>query len=101
MPSPTSITRPTSRTSMRDSYCSISCRITEAISSALNFMGTPVHHLLTDDLQLVGDRVVINGVAQAKHRAADELGFDGQFQNRLAFELGAQGDADAAGQFGA
>ena len=44
---------------MRDSNCSISCWITEAISSALNFMGAPVNHLLTDGVQLVGDRGVV------------------------------------------
>ena len=86
---------------MRDSYCSISCWITEAISSALNFMGTPVHHLLTESLQLVGDRAVVNGVAQAKHRAADQLGIDGQFQDRLAAELRRARRCGSAGQFGA
>src|SRR5512147_568458 len=94
MPSPTSMTRPTSRTSIFDSYCSISCWINEAISSALNFMCAPIHHILTERIQLVGDRAVIHGVAQSQDGAADQVGIDDGFQNRFAAELRAEIDAD-------
>src|SRR5271165_4163737 len=81
MPSPISITRPTSRTSMRDSNCSTSCWITEAISSALNLMNTPLDHLLANGLQLVGDGAVVDGVADAKDGPADQCRIDDALQD--------------------
>ena len=75
---------------MRDSNCSISCWMTEAISSALNFMGGPVVDMLAEVLQLVGDRAVVDHVADAEHGAADQLGIGLLFEDRLAAELGAE-----------
>src|SRR5687767_10946605 len=72
MPSPTSSTRPTSRTSICDWKCSISCWTTEAISSALNLMDAPVDHLRPHLFQLHGDGRVIDGVADPQHHAADQ-----------------------------
>src|SRR5271157_3712290 len=94
MPSPISITRPTSRTSMRDSNCSTSCWITEAISSALNLMDTPVDHLLAKGLQLPGDRAVVDGVADAEHGAADKLGLDRRLEQHVAAQCGTKPGGD-------
>src|SRR5271163_3707045 len=95
MPSPTSITRPTSRTSMRDSNCSTSCWITEAISSALNLMNTPIDHLLANGLQLVGDGAVVDGVADAKDGPADQGRIDDALQNGRLAQRRAQQGGDA------
>src|SRR5271163_3201678 len=95
MPSPTSITRPTSRTSMRDSNCSTSCWITEAISSALNLMNTPIDHLLANGLQLVGDGAVVDGIADAKDGPADQCRIDGGIQNRPPAKRRAQQGGNA------
>src|SRR5271163_1197669 len=97
MPSPTSITRPTSRTSMRDSNCSTSCWITEAISSALNLMDTPIDHLLANLLQLVGDGAVVDGVADAEDGPADQRGIDDRFQDRPASQRRGQRGGDLLG----
>src|SRR5436190_11151459 len=83
MPSPTSNTRPTSRTSMCDWYCWISDWRTEAISSALNFMHTPRHHLFAQLFKLRRNGSVKNPIADAQHNAADQLGMNLFFQNRL------------------
>ena len=69
---------------MRDSNCSTSCWITEAISSALNLMNTPIDHLLANGLQLVGDGAVVDGVADAEDGPADQRRIDDGLQNRLA-----------------
>src|SRR5580658_3644351 len=95
MPSPISITRPTSRTSMRDSNCSTSCWITEAISSALNLMHTPLDHLLANGLQLVGDGPVVDGVANAEDGAADQRRIDDGIQNRPLAQRRPQQGGDA------
>ena len=50
--------------------------MTEAISSALNFMDAPVDHLLAQLLELAGDRAVVHGVADAQHDAADQRRID-------------------------
>src|SRR5208283_3100676 len=98
MPSPSSITRPTSRTSMRDSKCSISCWMTEAISSALNFMGAPLVDILAEVPQLIGDRAVVDHVADPEHGAADQLRIGLLLQHRLTPQLGADVLHDLAGR---
>src|SRR5579864_7566839 len=100
MPSPTSSTRPTSRTSIWDWYCSISCCRTEAISSALNLIDAPVNHLLADVFEPAGDGTVVDGVADPEHDAADQVGIDEASQDRLTFECRAQLVFNSAGQFG-
>ena len=67
---------------MRESNCSTSCWITEAISSALNLMNTPIDHLLTNGLQLIGDGAVVDGIVDAQHGPADQRRIDDGLQNR-------------------
>src|ERR1700704_1835142 len=95
MPSPTSSTRPTSRTSICEENCSISCCMTEAISSLLNFIsGVPAmsgsacryesvwlrfdlicgprDHSLAGAFQLGVHRAVVNSVADADDDSGDQ-----------------------------
>src|SRR3569623_934621 len=90
MPSPTSSTRPTSRTSILESYCSISCWRTEAISSALNFMDTPMDHLRPNPFQLRGNGRVVDGVADTDHDAGDQVGIDLSLQPGFRRQYAAQ-----------
>src|SRR5215217_7930567 len=76
MPSPTSSTRPTSVRVTWASNCSISLTITEAISSALNFMRLPFHQSLAKLFEPVADRGVEDVVADLDDQAADQAGVD-------------------------
>ena len=59
-------------------------------------MGAPCRSSLTEVLQLVGDRAVVDHVADAEHGAADQLGIGLLLENRLAAELGADALGDLA-----
>src|SRR5262249_26458236 len=83
MPSPTSRTRPTSRTSSWALYCSISGIRTETISSALNFMACTLEEMFPNIEQLGADRGVVQPVADADDHAADDLRIDHRHQGRL------------------
>src|SRR3954471_12830753 len=63
MPSPTSRTRPTSRTSCPDPSPLISRVRTETISSGLNFIAAPRQQLIADGIDPVPDRAVEHLVA--------------------------------------
>src|SRR2546422_1077696 len=81
MPSPTSSTRPTSRVSICERYCSISLVRTETISSALNLMTTSRDELVPDNVKLRADRGVVDPVAYLHHQSAQKIGIDPRFQN--------------------
>src|SRR5256885_5215134 len=83
MPSPTSSTRPTSRASSFERYCSISLWSTETISSALNLMTASHQDVVADVFQLGADRAVVLPIADADAHAADQLGLDLQIEDRL------------------
>ena len=82
---------------MRDSNCSTSCWITEAISSALNLMDTPIDHLLAYLLQLVGDGAVVDGVADAEDGPGDQGRIDCRLQDGLPAQGGGQRGGDPLG----
>ena len=63
-------------------------------------MGTPFHHVLTERIQLIGDRAVIDGVAQSQDGAADEVRIDNSFHKRFAAQLRPQADAQFSFEFG-
>src|SRR5438132_1345105 len=69
MPSPTSSTRPTSRASSFERYCSISVCSTETISSALNLMTASQQDVVADGFELGADRAVILPIADANEQA--------------------------------
>src|SRR5712671_6335472 len=109
MPSPTSSTRPTSRTSICEENCSISCCMTEAISSLLNFIsGVPAcsgsacryesfwltfnlicgprDHRLPGTFQLGVHRAVVDPVADANDDSSDQARIKLDAQIRLFAE---------------
>src|SRR5262245_37432916 len=117
MPSPTSRTRPTSRTSWRAPRCLSSSRITEAISSGLNFIAAPRQELISDGVDPGPDRAVVDLVADLDDHAAQEVRVEprdddrvesGRLPDRLPERLGLllrerdhrpDGDADPLGPF--
>src|SRR5205823_6330643 len=90
MPSPTSSTRPTSRASSFERYCSISVCSTETISSALNLMTASQQDVVADGFELGADRAVILPIADANAQAGDQLRLDFQIQDGLAVQRGAE-----------
>ena len=52
----------------------------------MNLIDAPINHLLTKGLQLVGDRTVVDDVADAEDRAADQLRIDVPFGQGFAAE---------------
>src|SRR5581483_2232759 len=88
MPSPTSSTRPTSRTSSLARYWSISFRRTETISSGLNRMAAFLDDVLSDRPQPGADAGVVTEVTHLQDDAAEQVGVDLHFKLRLALEPG-------------
>src|SRR6185503_20176304 len=88
MPSPTSKTRPTSRTSILASNCSISACSTDAISSALNFMDAPVDQLFAKTTEVGLQRAVEDDVADLHDQTSDEVGDDFGLEDRFSSEDG-------------
>src|SRR5579871_6870614 len=86
IPSPTSSTRPTSRTSIPERYWSISACRTETISSALNLMTASRDELVPKVVEACADRAVVDPVAHVYYEAADQLGIDLGFHDRLQME---------------
>src|SRR5262245_42787203 len=85
MPSPTSSTRPISWTFRSARNCSISCRRTETISSALSDdMAASLDQLVLQAHQLGADGAVEDEVADAHDHAPDQARVDPGFQHRLA-----------------
>src|SRR5215210_4774893 len=72
IPSPTSSTRPTSRTSWPDPRPVISRWRTETISSGLNFIAAPRQQLIADGLDPVPDRAVEHLVADLDDHPAQK-----------------------------
>src|SRR3990172_8818731 len=70
MPSPTSSTRPTSLVSICPRKSSISFWRTEAISSALNFMETPLAQAGPQLFHAGPQRAVVNRIADLDHHSA-------------------------------
>src|SRR5437588_12840172 len=111
MPSPTSSTRPTSRASSFERYCSISVCSTETISSALNLMTASQQDVVADVFQLGADRAVVLPIADADAQSGDQLGLDLQIQDGLAVQRRAKlllqalflivGQGDGGGDFDA
>src|SRR5579864_5683200 len=87
MPSPTSSTRPTSRVSSLERYCSISVCNTETISLALNLMTASRDYLRADIFQLGSNGTVVEHVADAHGQAAQHRRIHDVFQNRLQVKL--------------
>src|SRR5947207_1451499 len=90
MPSPTSSTRPTSRASSFERYCSISVCSTETISSALNLMTASQQDVVADVFQLGADRAVVLPIADADAQAGDQLRLYFQIQDRFAVQRSAE-----------
>src|SRR5262249_50205909 len=86
MPSPTSSTRPTSRTSSLVLYCSISVVRTEAISLALNLMTASHDDLIADVGEFRAHGSIVLPVADADADTADHFGLDSQRQYRFAMQ---------------
>src|SRR5256885_14017188 len=76
MPSPTSRTRPTSRTSWPVPISLISRRRTETISSGLNLIAAPRQQLISDGLDPGADRAVEHLFADLDDHSAQEVGVD-------------------------
>src|SRR5947209_8907838 len=90
MPSPTSSTRPSSRTSSLARYWSISDCSTETISSALNLITTSRDDLVANILQLGLDGFVIEPIADAYDQAAEQIRVCLRFQQRFLVQGRAQ-----------
>src|SRR4051812_40625210 len=91
MPSPTSSTTPTSVRVTSAWNCSISCWMTDVISSALNFgIRLPFDQALSELFQTVADRGVVDVVAHLDAQPAD--------QGRVDFQLEDGGAADGPRQ---
>src|SRR5450432_3353751 len=73
MPSPTSSTRPTSRTSWAVPSRPISPRRTETISSGLNFIAAPRQQLISDRLDACPHRTVEYLVADLHDHSAQQV----------------------------
>src|ERR1700728_2220921 len=86
MPSPTSRTCPTSLVASWPLKSSISFCRTEAISSALNFMETPLLDAVAQLRHPRGQRAIVNGVADPDHNSADQRRID------LGLEYGFEGE---------
>src|SRR5262249_27755696 len=90
MPSPTSSTRPVSRTSSWARYWVISAVKTEAISSGLNLMTAFLQELVADGLDLVADRGVELEVADPQHHPPEQVGLHPLDEDRLELHALAQ-----------
>src|SRR5438132_9324199 len=94
MPSPTSSTRPTSRASALVRNWPISASRTEAISSALNLMGSSRRQLVLEGEQFGPDRGVEHLVPDPDDHPADEVGDDLDGHHRGLAQGGGQGRGD-------
>src|SRR5262245_19529770 len=83
MPSPTSSTLPVSCARMSPRKSRICASITETISSALNLMTASLDELFPKGFQPGADRGVVQPIADAHHHAADQVGVELRFQDRL------------------
>src|SRR5262245_45581437 len=83
MPSPTSSTRPTSRTSWPAPISLISRRRTETISSGLNFIAAPRQQLISDSVDPRTDRAVEHLIADLDDHPAQEFRIDPHPDDRL------------------
>src|SRR3970040_366197 len=81
MPSPTSSTRPTSLVSICPRKSSISFWRTEAISSALNFMETPLAQAGPQLFHAGPQRTVVNRIADLYHNSAQHRRIGLVFEN--------------------
>src|SRR5438067_2003259 len=90
MPSPTSRTRPTSRTSAPPPCLPICSTSTETISSALNLMTASLDELGSQILEPGLQTVVVQPVAGADGDGAEQVGIDLLAQQRLALHPLAQ-----------
>src|SRR6516165_713836 len=86
MPSPTSRTWPTSLVASWPLKSSISLCRTEAISSALNFMETPLLDALAQLLDARGQRAIVNGIGDPDDDSADQRRIDLGLENRVEGE---------------
>src|SRR5690242_13893428 len=86
MPSPTSSTRPTSRTSACLRMSAISCVRTEAISSALNFITASLDQVLAEVVDARADGGVVEPVADLDHQAAEQGRVLPDVEHRLGVE---------------
>src|SRR5713226_5894739 len=84
MPSPTSSTRPTSRSTIWPRYCSISLVRTEAISPVLNLMTASLDQLVPQIEKAGAYRAVVHPVADLHHQPAEQVRLDPHVQERLA-----------------
>src|SRR5580704_10485525 len=83
MPSPTSRTWPTSLVANCPLKSSISFCRTEAISSALNFMETPLLDALAQLRDAGRQRAIVNGVGNPDHNSANQRRIDLGLENRV------------------
>src|SRR5215218_9912986 len=83
MPSPTSRTRPTSRTSWAAPSRPISPRSTETISSGLNFITAPREELIADGFDAGADGTVEHLVPDLDDHPAQDRRVDPGGQHRL------------------
>src|SRR6202047_1584670 len=83
MPSPTSSTRPTSRASSLDRYCSISVWRTETISSALNLIIASLDQLVPKSVELSADGGVVLPVADLHNQSAQNLRVNVRHEDRF------------------
>src|SRR2546421_1458452 len=86
MPSATSRTRPTSRVSSCERYCSISCWRTETISSVLNLATAQLPQFLAHVEDLGAHRAVEDKVGDAEDHAAKQVWLDALVQDRFEAE---------------
>src|ERR1700688_2982356 len=83
MPSPTSRTWPTSLVASCPLKSSISFWRTEAISSALNFMETPLPDAFAQLRDARDQRAIVDGIGDPDHNSADERRIDLGFEDRV------------------
>src|ERR1700722_6945456 len=86
MPSPTSSSCPTSLVAICPLKSSISFCRTEAISSALNFMETPLLDAFAQLCDAHGQRAIVNGVGSGDHNSADQRRIALRLENRVEGE---------------
>src|ERR1700693_3709965 len=86
MPSPISRTRPTARASTAERNCSISCRRTETISSALNLITAFHTDLLPEIFQTAANAAVVQPTFRLHDKTAQKVGIDACAEDRFLAE---------------
>src|SRR5580700_4851906 len=95
MPSPTSSTCPTSLVASCPLKSSISFCRTEAISSALNFMETPLLDALAQLRDARDQRAIVDGIGDPDHNSADQRRIDLGLENRVKRKRFGEAPAEA------